>query len=254
MFKFLRAPSRRPAPQTMTERGSVLIYIFIAIAALAALTFAVSRGGRQSAETINKERAELQVTEILDYAGMMRRSVQGIIINGGTASQLCFNHENWGNSDYDPVAGAPNDCPEGTIGVFDKAGGGANFSNPDPDLLDSDYSAQARYGQWYFTGGNSVAGVGLDDGTEDSNELLLVLPYIKRSICESLNRKLQVDNPATIPVDDANFSMTTPFTGTFDAGYALNAVALDGKRSGCFEAETTPADGSFVFYSVLIAR
>jgi hypothetical protein len=236
------------------ERGSVLIYIFIAVAVLAALTFAVSRGNREGLSTIEKERAELYVTQIMDYVGVIRRAVQTIMINNARPEDICFHSVRWGHDDYDPVPGAPVECPNPDFAVFGASGGGAGFTVPATDLLDSSFADQPLYGRWHFTGANSVMGVGSDGATADNSELLMVLPYIKRDVCVAINRRLQNPNPETISQDDPNFNISTPFAGSFSAGAILNAANVNGRRSGCFAANTTPIDGSFVFYTVLIAR
>lgn len=245
---------RRPKQRRHGEKGSVLIYIFIAIILLAALTFAISRGNREGSATIDRERADLHATQILDYVSMMRRAVQSMTINGARPQDLCFYAAGWGNADYDPVAGAPLECPDARMAVFGGIGGGATFQTPSDDILDKAQAAQPRYGAWYFTGSNSVTGVGTDGAGIENKELLVVLPYIRREVCSAINRRLQIPGAEIPPVDDANFSMVAPFTGSFVAGHALNTAVLDGRRTGCFAATTTPVSGSYVFYAVLIAR
>lgn len=236
------------------QRGSVLIYIFIAVALLAALTFAATRSSRESLSTVDRERAELQATQILDYVGMIRRAVQVVSVNGARPQDICFHSARWGHNNYDPIPGAPHECPEPRFTIFAPTGGGASFQDPPRDLFDVAFEGEIGYGRWLFTGANTVAGVG-SDGTDPENaELLLVLPYLRRDVCVALNRKLQIPNPDTPPQDNPHFNITTPFAGTFTALQSLNTANLEGRRSGCFAANTTPADGSFVFYTVLIAR
>lgn len=249
-----KRPPHNPPHNRAAEKGSVLIYIFIAIILLAALTFAISRGNREGSATIDRERADLHATQVLDYVSMMRRAVQSMTINGARPQDLCFYAAGWGNADYDPIAGAPLECPDARMAVFGGTGGGATFQDPSEDILDKTHAAETRYGQWYFTGGNSVTGVGTDGAGIENKELLVVLPYLRREVCSAINRRLQIAGAEIPPADDANFSMTTPFTGSFVAGHALNTPLLEGRRTGCFTATTTPASGSYVFYAVLIAR
>ncbi len=232
------------------EKGSVLIYIFIAIAVLAALTFAVSRGSREGSSTINRERSELLATQILDYTGMIRSTIQTMKIDGLDDGDLCFDSDRWGNNNYDHAS-----CSDAKNQIFNSSGGGAVFQDPAEDILDSSLSGQSQYGQWHFTGANNVMEVGSDcTPNADCNELLLILPYIKRDVCLALNRKLQIANPDTIPVDDADFDMTNEYTGSYVDGETINSADLHGKRSGCFQAATTPVDGAYFFFAVLIAR
>lgn len=236
-----------PPLQRPGERGSVLIYIFIAIIVLAALTFAVSRSNREGVATVDRERSELQATQILDYTGMIRRSVQAMKVAGIADTELCFHHALWGYAAYNHAA-----CATEAHQVFLPSGGGSAFQRPGEALMDVNFQGEARWGDWLFLGSNGVAGVGTDCPGEDCNELLLVLPYIRREICLALNEKLGVG--ATIPVDDADFDVTTLFNGDFVDGKILNTPALEGKRSGCFQANTTPANNSYVYFAVLSAR
>lgn len=232
------------------ERGSVLIYIFIAIVVFAALSFAVSRGNREGVATVDRERADLQATQILDYTGMIRRSLQNMKINGIKDTEICFDHTSWGFATYNHAG-----CSKDANKVFLPKGGGSSFQAPGEQLLDESLRAQAGWNQWHFTGANRVVGVGEDCTTDgECNELLLVLPYVKREICAALNRRLQVNDGQTIPQDDPSFDITKPYAGAYVAGDALNVAALNGKRSGCFQANGTPSNGSFVFYAVLSAQ
>ncbi|HEY8189833.1 MAG TPA: hypothetical protein VIF12_04060, partial [Micavibrio sp.] len=105
------------------------------------------------------------------------------------------------------------------------------------------------------TGANNVTEVGSDcSPNADCNELLLILPYIKKDVCIALNKKLQIATPGTVPVDDADFDLTQEYVGAYVDGKTLNSANLHGKRSGCFQAVNTPADGAYVFFAVLIAR
>lgn len=232
------------------ERGSALLYIFIGIIIFAALTFAISNSSRQSMSKADKEQSELFATQLIDYVGMIRRAVQMMKIDAVKDSELCFHNAGWGHNNYNHAA-----CAEAKNQIFNTAGGGASFQKPAPDLLDSMLEAEPLYGQWYFTGANSVTGVGTDCvPNADCNELLVVLPYIKQSVCIALNKKLQNTTNDTIPVNGTNFNITEEFAGAYVNGATVTSALLNGKRSGCFQADTSPVTGSFVFFAVLIAR
>lgn len=238
-------------PHRESERGSVLIYIFIAIAVLAALSFAVSRSGRESAQTINKERADLWATELFDYSNMLRRAVTTLTITGLTENDVCFHDSGWGDNSYQFSTA----CPTANL-VFSQLGGGATFQNPNYNLLDSSYSTDPAYKKWHITGANSVAGVGTDcSPTGPCNELLAVLPFVRREACIAVNSKLGITDDLTEPPqDDAGFDLSVPFKGSYPNGESINTATLDGKRVGCFKGNGGVIDDAYVFYSVLIAR
>lgn len=239
-------------PSSPTERGSALFYIFLAIIAFTTLTFAVSQSSREGSNTIDRERSELLATQILDYTGMIRRAIQAMQVDGAALTDICFNTPRWGHNNYDHAA-----CADVKNQVFSPNGGGAVWQDMSPDIFDVQFEALSPYGDWVFSGANAVHLVGSDcvtPGAAACNELLMVLPYIRQSICVALNRRLQVETTGTVPVDDANFNITTAFNGSFSDGQVLNAAVLHGKRSGCFQATTTPVNGSYAFFAVLAAR
>lgn len=244
---------QRPArSNTHSERGSILFYIFIAIAALAALSFAVSRNSREGIGTVDRERSDLLATQILDYTGMIRRSIQSMTVDGIDTGDICFDTPLWGHGSYNHAG-----CADPENQIFGSTGGGAVWQNNSEDIFDPAFTGQPAYGQWVFSGANAVTQVGTDCGTPGDaacNELLMVLPYIKRGACLALNKRLEVTASETVPVDDPDFDIVTEYIGQFVNGKTLNTAALHGKRSGCFQADTTPADGSFAFFAVLIAR
>lgn len=242
-FRFHPAPTAR-----LRERGSVLIYIFIAIAVMASLTFAVSRSGREGLTTVDRERSDLHATQILDYTGMIRRALQTMKVDGIADAVLCFDAEGWGNNAYQHGG-----CSDQKNRVFSIKGGGASFQRPAQALMDTRFQGDPGWGQWHFTGANRIKGVGGDcTDNGECSELLVTLPYIRAEACLALNKRLQVANPETMPEGDLD--LITPFTGTFAAGDMLDSPALNGKRSGCFKAATTPSGGPHVFFAVLLAR
>lgn len=242
----------RPVPPKIRrarqdERGSVLIYIFIAIAVLAALTFAVSRSGREGLSTVDREKSDLQATQLLDYTGMIRRALQTMKVDGAADTSLCFDSDQWGNTAYQHGG-----CSDQQNRVFSLKGGGASFQQPAQALLDTRFQSEPGWGKWHFSGLNRIKGVGGDCADPECSELLLTLPYIRAETCMALNKRLKIPNPDTMPEGDLDLG--TPFTGEFETGTMLDSPPLNGKRSGCFKAVSSPAANAHVFFAVLVAR
>lgn len=236
-------------PDRNSQRGSVLIYIFVAIAVLTALTFAVTRGNREGVGTIDRERSDLHATQILDYTGMIRRAVQGMRVAGIPETSFCFHSTAWDYTSYDYAA-----CTEPANQIFLPRGGGASFQTPSESLLDRNFRTEPRWGDWNFTGVNRIEGVGEDCSTPDGecNELLLLLPYIRPEVCMALNKRLHVGSATEIPTGD--LKTDDFYTGIFPTGPILNASELKGKRSGCYKTTSLPVAGTYVFFAVLVAR
>ena len=72
------------------QSGSAFLYIIIAIALLAALSVAVSRGNRGSTSTMSDQQAKLAAQEIIDYGNTVAAAVQKLRLRGCTDTQISF--------------------------------------------------------------------------------------------------------------------------------------------------------------------
>lgn len=228
------------------ERGNILFYILIAIVAFAALSFAISRGGRESASTIDREKVDLAATEILDYATALRGNIQNMSIQGVKQNQLCFDHASYGTA-YQYAA-----CSSAKNKVFDSLGGGAPAPRtPSPAVLVTSQSALPGYGLWSFPRTIQIKGVGTDcsSPTPGCNELVAIMLPLRDDVCRAINKKMAIDNPDNLPV---NISTVTyaPYLGSFVYDSVIDPTTLIGKRTGCFRDNS----GINVFYAVLIAN
>ncbi len=252
----------RPAPQAdktsrRNERGNVLIYILVAIALIAALSYAVSQSSRGSAEAMGEERRNLAASEILDYANVLLSATSQLKLRGCKPGEMNYANNFFGGYTNTDAPG-DNSCD-----IFHVNGGGVEIKKPLNEWLDSGFSADALYGDLLFTAATCIDDVGSGSGGCDSAgvgaaDLIFVMPFIKREICETLNAKLSVGTAgAAPPVDDGQAwsNTNTEFTGTFDGGVILQDAGniLDGKQAGCFQGDSNPA-GGYHFYKVLLAR
>lgn len=227
------------------ESGSALIYILIAIALFAALSYAVAqmmRGGG----TTNDELRRLQAAEILQFGRSLRSAVQSMEIDGATDTEISF--------ETAAVAGYANgSCIGNSCRIFNPSGGGMNYSEPvAADWLDPSQSAGANFGQWVFSGSNAVTGIGTA-----APELLVMLPWVTQTLCVEINDLLGVTNPGGVPPQDSgDADVSTRFTGTYAASQSIGGgdPEIEGQRSGCFEGAGAPAANTFHFFQVLIAR
>ena len=265
------APARLTAIQNGqdNERGSAIIWILIMVALFAALNYAVSRGSRSGGATISKEQAAVAATEIIDYARLVKQTVQTLQINGCSDTEISF--ENTKVAGYtNPNAPSDNSCH-----IFDLAGGGINYLIPKDDWMDGLATSEAsgHYETWYTTAQNWITGLGTDDvasactgGGGDNNcyELITGVPFIKKDVCVAINKKLGwgTDDTGT-PYQDDGFSYanstTEFFTGTYDVTVSTNmGLATPSNYSnimtGCIEGDSTPPSGTYSFFQVLIAR
>lgn len=249
---------QKPIHQKHGETGSVLFYILIAVALLAALSYAVASGNRSAGSGLDKERVDLAVSEIQDYAGVMVNAVAQLKLRGCADTHISF--ENNRVADYDN-GNAPSD---GTCDVFSVAGGGVQYKAPQAIWLDSAIpNTVDNHGEIIFTSSACIdqIGTGITDCDSDGGstaELLMIIPYLKADICTEINRKNGVGVPGDAPPQDAGDSWNSTdvkFAGSYNGGTLIRDAGnlLDGRRSGCFQSDSYP-DAGYHFYRVLIAR
>lgn len=229
------------------ESGNALFYILIGAALFAALGFAISQSSSGSSMALAKERSNIAAAEILEISSIMSLAVDQTILRDFTESELDFIN--------DEVEGYDNpDCLDGDYcELFGAAGGGLVYSAPSSDWLENKYSSSIGFGEWVFSGGNSVA----EAGNDSVADLVVFLPYLKEHVCKAINSKLGLDYAFSTPPQETGsvYSYSNKFTGTFVNGGDLSLpYPYKGQLAGCFEGGDSPATGSYHFFQVLLAR
>lgn len=112
------------------EKGNVLVYILIAIALLAALSYAFSSGGRVSGQGVSTDRTKLLASEIIDYGDTVKKTVAVLRLRGTGFDQLSFAATGLNATDY----GTPGNSPSNE--VFNTSGGGLVYQDADFDSTD----------------------------------------------------------------------------------------------------------------------
>ncbi|MCF8495251.1 MAG: hypothetical protein K9G62_01135 [Alphaproteobacteria bacterium] len=239
--------------QAHSQRGNVLFIILIGVALFGALGYVVSemlRGGGNG--DISREKAKLYANEILDYGNSIRQAVQGLLIAGCDEGDISFT--NTIVTGYAHTPPAPESCQ-----IFGAQGSGRAWITPAAaNWLDSLQSGAAFYGQWHIPSDLCVSGVGTgasgceSDGL-DNEDLVLILPYIRQSICEQINEGLGRSGPIPVETDDGWPSAGAKFTGSYADGEILDR---DGQMSGCFQGSTgnMPGAETYNFFQVLLPR
>lgn len=241
----------------VSESGSVLIYIFVAVLLFAALSFTVSQTNQGGGSKQNEELIQLHATEILQYSNGLQRAVRSMRIDGLDFSELSFENNF--------VAGYENpSCNDDSCKIFHINGGGMSYQAPlENDWIDKSNNGQPFYGEWYFPGEVCVLDVGSDTGAgcnSDSisnEEVIVILPWIKKVLCEKINQELGITNKGDpIPVEttlNAWNGDNRKFDGNTGDGERMDQ---GGRRYGCFEGNgtNTPPAGTYHFFQVLWAR
>lgn len=242
-----------------SQSGNVLFYILIAVALLAALSYAVSETSRGNTQQVSNQQARLHASEILAYADTVAKAVVQLRLRGCLETELSFQNDvvTVGYTN----ANAPGDE---SCHIFAFNGGGVLWQPIPAEFLDTSHSAKNWYGQPFYPAGTCVVDIGTtsnsaggfcdSDGDED---LLIIYPWIKREICLALNDLVDMNNPDGDPPTDNALAWSTSFSGSFsgalEIGNGADLNSFRGKKSGCFEGSSHQA-GGYHFYHVLLAR
>lgn len=233
------------------QSGNILFYILIAVALLAALSYAVSHTSRGGGDQVSRERAGISASEIVEYANIIGNAVMQIRLRGVGATQISFENEE--------IDGYENpNCTEDHCKVFAIDGGGVSYLIPKDEWLDKEYSSEPRFGELYFNG-SSMA---LDKGSESKDDLIMFIPYVKKSVCKAINDNLSIYLESDdVPSESSGpFESVAKFTGDYDDApdYYVAGDSTTGQSelfspygAGC----TKSSDGDdYHFFKVLLAR
>ena len=224
------------------ERGNALVYILIAIALFAALSFTL---GRQTdtgeAGALSEEKAELFATQLVSYAAQTKSAID----------QMLFTGTDVGNLDFVlPTAGAFNTAPH-LNKVYHPEGGGLNPGRL-PDSAVTQSTADPVPG-WYLGRFNNIEWT-----ATAGTDVILVAYQINQQVCERIN--LKINGSAAIPtmgdsiretmIDDAvhggvNLDLTTDPAGSPICPDCHKQTAL------CVENQAQDAYG---FYTIIADR
>tara|TARA_Y100001001_G_C8001835_1_gene306562 strand:- start:1180 stop:1926 length:747 start_codon:yes stop_codon:yes gene_type:complete len=242
--------------QNRIATGNVLFIILVAIALFSALSFVVGGSLGGGGKSASSENANLYAAEVLNYSSAIKSAVQMLrISNGCSETDISFENDEVSGYEHSPVA--RDECK-----VFHSSGGRVPYKVPPEDWLDTEQSANTGYQELYFPNSTCVVRVGThssscwDDGGSPYVEMLLVIPYLKRDVCQEINRSLGFES---IPQEWNNaFSYNSyKFKGVFGDQYMLDGDGSplnDSSLQGCFEGNTSPLSGTYHYFHVLIAR
>jgi hypothetical protein len=221
-----------------SESGNVLIYILVAVALFAALSFAFTQtqqGGEGAQSTLSEGKASLSASQIIDFASDVDKAIsqmQALSDCEDTDISFDYGSNDWSGANYSH--GSSDSCK-----VFNTKGGGMSYSDPRTQWLTSGATQE-----WAFNEAR-IENVG---STE--NDLLIHLRKVREPLCEKLNTELDIDNPGGDPPTGSNDLTGSFFDGSFDN--TAGAAGITDEKAGC--VEQTSGTTGFHFYKVLIAR
>lgn len=224
------------------------------VALFAALSYVVSSGFRTGESNLSREQADLYATEIIDYAQLMKQTIQTLQINGCADTEINF------ENDIVPIYNFPSTPADESCKVFKPNGGALRYAPPNENFIDSSitFESQLYHSEWSFFGIHCVADIG---NCSTKGHLIMLMGPIKDEICLRINEKIGLDSSA-IPMDNITITKGgggSHFRGVYYEGSSNGNVSIDhpiidGNLTGCVQDNIGVANGYNFFYQVLIAR
>jgi len=227
----------------VSQRGTALFVILIAVALFAALGYAISQSNRDSGG-VDREKLSLSVARATQYMGQVGQAINRLrLINKCTDYQFSF--DNTIVSGY-ANASAPADK---SCHVFDPAGAGMSFLKPPSGLNDGS--------DWFYRA-IRIYGVGVDQtfctdgvGMPPCYELVMFMRNVTQDACREFNKRM-LNTTVIYAQDNGKDFELSKFAGSYagNSDIEYNGPGTDGKNSSCTQA----ADGEYYIYYVLLAR
>ncbi len=234
-----------------TQSGNALVIILITIALLAALAMTFSRSTEQGSGSMTKQQARIAAQEIINYGAIIANRAEYMRNNGCSEADISF--ENSVVSGYNTNATTPAD---GSCKIFNSNGGKLTYTKPQTTWLDTTKSAVNSYGDWFFTGQAQIDRLGsMCPGYGECSELLIMLPYVTKDVCDQINAQLNLQPTYTDEgVALLSYTNANKFNGVYndDAGeFGNEDFTFQKKPAGCFYRSWNT---HYVFYTVLAIR
>ena len=208
-------------------KGNVLVYILVAVALFAALTYAVSGENRGSQQNqLSAARVNLLSTDLIKQVTSADMAIQQMVQWGIDYNEVMFD-----------VPGSASYTANPTRQIYHPSGGGLALFQTSDDMFDGTGTTG-----WQFQGNINV---GWSPTT--ATDLIYSFINVNADICAAINDQLL--NDPTIPTTTVDFTNTLTEGGT-NANFVVGQCAVcAGVKSMCI------SDGStYAFYNTIGMR
>ena len=238
------------------ENGNVIFIILIAVALFAALAYAVTSSTRSGSGT-SKETNTLIASTIINKAIALRTATQRMLTSGDCQIyQINFAYSG-DTSSFAWMYWNPYSPTDKRCHIFDFSSSGGKVSPSErvsTDWLDPTKSTNIFYGYWVAPRPRAVSTLGTS-----SYELIYILPYIKKEICDSINSKLGIKSLVYFPAalddrlfpDGHQYTPYTTVTPTYDGFGGTDYVYEDMYCARSHNAFESSANIQYDFIAVL---
>jgi len=228
--------------KTQTESGNALIYVLIAIALFAALSFTLARQTDTSETgTLSDDRAELYATQMISYSAQIKLAIDQMLFTGANIGALDF-------TDPSDAAFNSGTQKDRSNRVFHPEGGGVIKGRLDAMAV-SESGTDPEAG-WYLGRFNSVEWT-----ASAADDVILVAYQIREEVCAKINEKINGssviptmnDSIKVVMIDDALYTGTNIELTTDPSGSPICAECHE-MGSLCVENQAQDAYG---FYTII---
>lgn len=223
------------------------------MASMATIESRAQKGGED--EGITQEKAwQIEASQLNQYSSKMRTAlIAAIVKNNNNDEAPSFER-------IEDTSYHNSKCTTKTCYVFGTEEKQVGY------LINTDWQGLQKSSDnvdWIFSSNICIDGVGeggsnCDRDGQDNEELIAILPNVKKELCEFINPDLAAKNKNKgVPLEaDLKFENIHKFTGTYSEGLQIQNGEEKSFKSfpyGCFTLKTENED-SYYFYYVLLAR
>ena len=237
-FRRMKPPLSRGCEKRNGECGNALIYVLIAIALFAALSFTLGRQtDSNEAAVLSGEKAEIYATQLISYAAQAKSVIDQMVFSGTDIDDLDF---------LDPSEATFNSGTQldRANRIYHPEGGGL-IKGAIPAEAVHLYSGVVKPG-WYLARFNNV------EWTKSTKDDVILTAYqIKKEVCEKINEKItgSIDIPVlTSTLSNVLIDSTTNEDLMTDPDNAPNCSECHEMSSLCIQNQSQTA---YAFYTIV---
>lgn len=228
----------------LIARGNALFLILIAVALLAALSYAITSSGRGTTD-VKREQFILEAANLIQFAGEFEVAVNRLkLINGCTDTQISFANTVYlttSNTLSAPEGNYPGAPADKRCHIFNPAGGGLT-ARTFPKLAVSPQT----YGG--LTSGHGALNFGAVPGLGTAEaDLILAFPHISQQACIDILKKVQ-------PAANINTYGNCTWTGFQSVYTPIPACPASVTNVKTWCAIDTANPSAAYFYHVILER
>lgn len=222
------------------QSGSVMIYIFIAVALFAAITYNAMRGSRVGTTTLSEDQAKIAASEVIEYGNAVAQAIATLRLRGCRDAEISFET---------PIIAGYTNGTDTACQVFHTNGGRISFIEISTNAYADTGAAGAL--NFNYSGRMNFQDIGTTNSDTASSELFLLTSALKKEVCIKINKNLGTSVTGKDTPEMANTFWNTKFQGTYTFDHLLNDADVTGKTEFC-ALNTT--DTVYQYLKVLLAR